>query len=127
MAETAEYKVRLDPDKARELGRIWGQESPEKLIQSLFELAYHHYVEEEDELVSGKAMRRRTYELEAEVESLKKRLSARSPGEKESTLCPKCYSKVRYDAISRDYACEMCGWEGPPEEVVRHPRTPRSS
>ncbi len=53
MTDSVEYKVALDPDKVQTLGRIWRQENPQMLLQSLFELAYHHYVEEEDELDSG--------------------------------------------------------------------------
>jgi len=119
MGETAEFKVSLDPDKVRELARIWGQQTPEQLIQSLFELAYHSYIEEEDELIPGKTLRKRTRELESQLNEMKKRLSAKSPEEKERILCPKCFSKVRYDSISRDYACSRCGWEGPPGEVKR--------
>ena len=122
MDEVSEYRVNLNPQKVRELGRVWGQESPEKLIGSLFELAYHHYVEEEDELVSGQTLRRRTSELETEIHALKKKLAAVSGESKEVMLCPKCFSTVRYDSLSRDYECQSCGWEGPPEEVVRKVR-----
>jgi len=119
MAEVAEYRVELDPQKVLELGRVLGQGTPEKLIQSLFQLAYHYYVEEEDELIPGETLRRKTHELEAELNALRKQLAAQRADLKQATLCPKCFSAARYDNISRDYACEVCGWEGPPEEVVR--------
>ena len=118
---TVEYSVSLDPEKVRILERIWRQDSPDRLLKSLFEFAYHHYVEEQDELIPGKIASRKTAALEGQVSDLKRRLAARAAVEKEkdSILCPKCYSKVRYDTMSRDYACANCGWEGPPEEVVR--------
>jgi NADH pyrophosphatase NudC (nudix superfamily) len=122
MSEEVEYKVVLDPQKMRIIERIWRQDTPEKLLQSLFDFAYHYYVEEQDELVPGKLMSRKTADLEAQVADLKRRLNAKSiiEKEKQNILCPKCYSKVRYDTMSRDYACANCGWEGPPEEVVRN-------
>jgi hypothetical protein len=121
MADKVEYRVVLDPENVQSLGRIWRQRDPEGLLQSLFELAYHHYVEEEDELIPGKVLRQRTDELEARVTDLQKKLAVRRSGEIEAktALCPKCFSKIRYDTITRDYACAKCGWEGPPEEVVR--------
>lgn len=125
MVEKREYRVELDPEKVEVLSRVLGQQAPEKLVENLFELAYHNYVEEEDELVPGKLLKRKTQELEAQIEQLNRRLSAKSPPDtgQESVLCPKCFSKIRYDSLSRDYTCQRCGWEGPPEEVVRKPGT----
>jgi len=114
-----DYKVALDPEKVHVLARIWRQETPEKLIQGLFELAYHTYVEEEDELIPGRVLRRKTEEMDRQLEVLKKRAATKTSTEKDAPLCPKCFSKPRYDTLSRDYACEKCGWEGPPEETVR--------
>ncbi len=130
MTEKREYRVELDPEKVEVLSRVLGQPGPDKLLESLVELTYHHYVEEEDELVPGKALKRKTQELEAQIEQLNRKLSAKSPSDaaQDSVLCPKCYSKIRYDSLSRDYTCQRCGWEGPPEEVVRKPGSaaPRS-
>ena len=114
-----EYIVDLDKEKVATLGRIWRQDDPSKLVQALFEWAYHYYVEEEDELISGKVFRRRTEDLETQVADLKRKLSTRQEKKKEDALCPRCFSTVTYDTLSRDYVCGKCGWEGPPEEVVR--------
>ena len=125
-ATLTDYVVNLDEEKVSALARIWSQQDPSKLLESLFSWAYQHYVEDEDELVSGKLMRKRTDELEAQVEDLKRKLGAKSvpQNDRRTLLCPKCFNRVGPNEIGSAYLCPKCGWEGPSDKAVRRDAEP---
>jgi hypothetical protein len=125
MSEAVKYSVSLDPSKVRTLERLWRQDTPEKLLQSLFDLAYHQYVEEEDELVPGALLRKRVAELELQIDDLQRRLASKNQEEDRALFCPACGKKVEFMPLSRGYLCTTCGWEGPKEQArVQHEGSP---
>ena len=113
-----EFVVDLDENKVSALMRIWRLESPKQLIEALFNWTYHSYVEEEDELVSGKAARRKTEELEMQLERMRKRSDVKQDPRK-TALCPVCFNKVVFDEVDHVFSCAVCGWQGPGDKVVR--------
>ena len=124
MAEAAEYRVTLDPSKVQTLERLWRQDTPEKLLQSLFDLAYHYYVEEEDELIAGALLRKRVAELEFQIEDLRRRLASKDREDDKTLFCPSCGNKLVFLVLSGGYLCTTCGWEGPREKGVQHQNSP---
>ncbi len=125
MPNLKEYTVSLDSTKVIALSKTWETPEPNQLMKSLVDLAYRHYVEEGDGLMSTRAHLKEVVELRQKIEELSRTIEVykekhahanRLRGEKR--LCPTCQKRVRYDAVEEVFTCANCGWRGEVGETI---------